>query len=106
MGLTCSAVACIWGTLSGVASVVKCPGCSFETSGNSRFCPSCGTAISSVSEPGLDETVAMPGSAPPAGLSLTATTRLSYSSAPDDGRFPPGTLIVQRYRVVALLGRG
>ncbi|HXN50209.1 MAG TPA: hypothetical protein VN893_26405, partial [Bryobacteraceae bacterium] len=24
----------------------------------------------------------------------------------DEGRFPPGTLVAQRYRVVSLLGRG
>jgi serine/threonine protein kinase len=24
----------------------------------------------------------------------------------DEGRFPPGTLLAQRYRVVSLLGRG
>jgi predicted Ser/Thr protein kinase len=89
-----------------VASVVKCPSCSQETSSNSRFCSSCGAAISSVSDQHLDETVAIPASSRTAASSLTATTRGPSSSSPDEGRFLAGTLIVQRYRVVSLLGRG
>ncbi|MGD0616895.1 MAG: hypothetical protein ABSB67_04460 [Bryobacteraceae bacterium] len=30
----------------------------------------------------------------------------SSSGSMDEGRFPPGTLLAQRYRVVSLLGRG
>ena len=47
------------------------------------------------------QTVARP--APP--VSRPSSPGLS-SSAPDEGRFPPGTLLLDRYRIVALLGRG
>src|SRR5207253_2670369 len=44
------------------------------------------------------------GSAPSA--SRSSGSRFLESSIPDEGRFPPGTLVNGRYRVVGLLGRG
>jgi serine/threonine-protein kinase len=38
--------------------------------------------------------------------SRTSLPVLSDSSAPDDGRFLPGTLVNRRYRIAGLLGRG
>jgi beta-glucanase (GH16 family) len=35
-----------------------------------------------------------------------ATSHTAPSSAPDEGRFVPGTLVAGRYRIVSLLGRG
>jgi serine/threonine-protein kinase len=47
------------------------------------------------------QTVVRPG----ASTSRPSTLATS-SSAPDEGRFPPGTLLLDRYRIIALLGRG
>src|SRR5436190_4347510 len=56
-------------------------------------------------EPVVIATAAGPGgtSAPasPSGIS-----RLSSNSAPDEGRFVPGTLLGGRYRIIGLLGSG
>ncbi len=38
--------------------------------------------------------------------SRSGVSRLSETFIPDEGRFPPGTLINGRYRIVGLLGRG
>ncbi|SPE32582.1 putative Calcium/calmodulin-dependent protein kinase [Candidatus Sulfopaludibacter sp. SbA3] len=74
--------------------MVRCPSCSRESDGAGRFCPWCGAALDATSA----ETV-MLGTAPPAA-------RLTASSAVDEGRFLPGTMIAGRYRVAGLLGRG
>ncbi len=74
--------------------MVRCPSCSRESSQSGRFCPWCAAALDATSA----ETVAIaaPATAP----------RLSSSSAVDEGRFLPGTVIAGRYRVAGLLGRG
>lgn len=89
-----------------------------------RFCASCGTAV--VSD--ADETVGVtapltpPQSAPPSTpprapsgasgdshrVAARASSRLSGSSGgfTTEGRFLPGTLLAERYRIIALQGRG
>jgi serine/threonine-protein kinase len=54
---------------------------------------------------GAETVVTIPG--PPSGpRSRPPFSAALSSSAADDGRFPPGTLLLDRYRIVALLGRG
>jgi serine/threonine-protein kinase len=36
----------------------------------------------------------------------TAAARLTHVSVPDEGRFPPGAILAQRYRIAGLLGKG
>jgi serine/threonine-protein kinase len=68
--------------------MARCPSCSSEA-GSGRFCPTCGTPVSAGSE---------------------APTQLHSSGASSSdarhGRFLPGALLGERYRIVALLGRG
>ena len=70
--------------------MTACPSCGKLAADDCRFCPSCGSAIA-------------------AGPASTA----AYSPAPNqpvwvpsDGRFALGEIIADRYRVVALLGKG
>jgi predicted Ser/Thr protein kinase len=66
-----------------------CPSCSAVPPQDSEFCNKCGAALNG-SPAAATETVFTP----------------TPSHKMDEGRFPPGTLLAQRYRVVSLLGRG
>ena len=87
--------------------MMRCPSCATEVPANSRFCLTCGSQIpKTISE--NDATIAMVET--PVNPSATAMSgsrfRASGSSAAETQRFPPGTLIASRYRVVARLGKG
>src|SRR5437773_8416428 len=79
-----------------------CRSCSQETPESSRFCPSCGASLTP--DVIVTRTIGAvgPGPRPISSPSLTP----SSSGSLDEGRFLPGTLLVGRYRIVALLGRG
>src|SRR5215471_1840726 len=66
-----------------------CPACAHSAPQGSRYCPHCSRQLDASSV----ETTAM-GAA------------VSTSSAVDEGRFLPGTVVGGRYRIAGLLGRG
>src|SRR6185295_10159392 len=70
--------------------MTRCPICAAEVPGKSRFCLNCGTALDGSAVP----TVAMAERKPPS------------SSTADEGRFPAGTMLGERYKIIGLLGRG
>ena len=76
--------------------MVTCSGCEAVCSENMRFCAACGRAISILDTPTLepDRNAVAPKPVP------------ASSRPPKSGGFSPGTVLVERYRVVALLGRG
>ncbi|HZL85594.1 MAG TPA: protein kinase [Candidatus Krumholzibacteria bacterium] len=80
---------------------MHCPRCSSEIGLSTRFCPACGLS--------LEETLASSGDPSkehahtPVGAS--SASWLSSSSSLDGG-FAPGTLLLGRYRIVGLLGKG
>jgi len=84
--------------------MTKCPSCSAEIPESNRFCGICGSVLTPNSNG--DETMAMP--APPSSSSQrTRSSNVSTSSdSPDEGRFLPGVLVAERYRILGLLGRG
>jgi serine/threonine-protein kinase len=103
---------------------MRCPSCSSEIPGASRYCSTCGRALDSSNETtlvgdelGIDgETIApapprrtpshpSPQQRSPRSPSSSAGF-LSSSDAIGGGRFTPGQIIADRYRVVALAGRG
>jgi hypothetical protein len=73
-----------------------CSGCGAVSSENVRFCSSCGRAVSILDAPTLepDRNAVVPKLAP------------RSSQPPQSGGFSPGTVLVERYRIVSLLGRG
>ena len=90
-----------------------CPSCSHPVPASARFCASCGASVDILSTPtgtaprGPSASARTPHGAPPRAShpSSSPTDRIS-SGVASHARFPPGTLIGGRYRVVGLIGRG
>jgi serine/threonine-protein kinase len=77
---------------------VNCPFCSAAAPPQSRFCGSCGASLVPDAETRLVQAVGTPR--------LTATAMLTPAPAIDHGRFPPGTALAERYRIIGRAGRG
>ncbi|HZE89426.1 MAG TPA: zinc-ribbon domain-containing protein, partial [Verrucomicrobiae bacterium] len=73
----------------------RCPACAAELSLASPFCPNCGAPLGDR------------GPTTSSGPTLVdrKSSRSSASSV-SDVRFPPGTMLLDRYRIVGRLGRG
>jgi len=76
--------------------MITCSGCGALSSENVRFCASCGRAIAILDTPTLE----------PDRILATPTPAPASSHAQRGGGFSPGTVLAERYRIVALLGRG
>jgi hypothetical protein len=90
---------------------VTCRTCAKDVPDSSRFCLSCGAELNG-GVALVTQTVAAPAPTPaPASTPRPSRTpshlHLSSSSGSlAEGRFVPGALLADRYRIVALLGRG
>src|SRR5260221_12506641 len=96
-------------------SGLRCPSCSAPVTGTAGFCSKCGAVLDASSTP--TGTAPRPSArtppleaspAPPSGYRQPSSGSSSRAAAPtiDGGRFLPGSLLLDRYRVVELLGRG
>jgi hypothetical protein len=94
---------------------MSCSSCGSEVSGTARFCPSCGRAVDFGSTPTLGPEAAPRGTgsgggsqgAGPRKRDSSPSSRISSSGSSFDGaRFTPGTVLEERYRIVAMAGRG
>src|SRR5690349_22322670 len=74
--------------------MIVCAACGERAPDGNRYCAKCGGAL----EPGsVDPTrTSFPHASPPRGASTPF----------DEGRFLPGTVVADRYRIYGLLGRG
>jgi protein kinase-like protein len=79
--------------------MIRCPSCAGEVPAGHRFCGTCGSSLPSDLQDATRTVVRGTGSV--AGSPAWSTPR-----DPLEARFPPGTLLARRYRVVGLLGRG
>src|SRR5579872_4841894 len=73
---------------------MRCPSCQAEFRDPARFCPQCAAPLEAAPP---TQTIAAPGRRPPSS---------SSNASSDEGRFPVGTTLGERYRVLGLLGRG
>src|SRR6266852_4773759 len=105
-------------------SLMFCAKCGAQVSANGKFCSSCGEAVdpdtgttllgneASVEGATIAPSAPAPRRIPPQPSSLRtprtppSSNPISSSDAIGGGRFTPGQIIAQRYRVVALAGRG
>ncbi len=94
---------------------MSCPACGSEVPGAARFCPTCGSAVDFGSTPTLGieaapRDIASRGDSPgdsPRKRDSSPSGRISSSSDSFEGaRFIPGTILEERYRIVAMAGRG
>ena len=74
--------------------MISCPACAERAGDGSRFCPKCGHALKA-------------GPVDPTRTSYPRAVEERSEPTPlDKGRFLPGTVIANRYRIYGLLGRG
>jgi eukaryotic-like serine/threonine-protein kinase len=91
------------------AAIMSCTACGSAIPGTARFCPSCGIAVDFGATATLEPEAAprVPGSPGASPRKPGSTPRISSSSDSFDGaRFIPGTVLEDRYRIVAMAGRG
>ena len=82
--------------------MIRCPSCATQNPDTSRFCGSCAAQLGPPAPRSQTETIVEPVRP----RSRTSASPPSSTSAADEGRFPPGTLLLDRYRIIALLGAG
>jgi len=78
--------------------MTDCPSCQSQVPDGRERCPSCGAAVD-------EDAITMLPPTPPGPASLTSSPGNAAPGA-DGAEFGPGLLLAERYRIVALLGRG
>jgi len=87
---------------------MDCPACHRPVPPDSRFCPACGEPFGSSASPTVSGAGA-PGEGTPRksdGGKPPSSPLSSSSPSLDQARFVPGTMLADRYRIVALAGKG
>src|SRR5579859_3088006 len=85
----------------------KCSSCGSELSASVRFCSSCGVPVGNTDDVAtLDFATATSPLPPKSPSSSPSRPPSSAAYTMNEGRFLPGRLLLGRYRIIALLGKG
>ncbi len=87
----------------------SCSSCGAAAPAGARFCPSCAAPLGSraAASAAEEETALAPeGGLTPPPRPPASGSASSVAPASDEGRFLPGQVLAERYRIVGLLGRG
>ncbi len=79
--------------------MARCRACDSEVAVDSRFCPACGI-------PAVARRAAAATTVATVAVEASSSRFSSSSAALDEGRFLPGTLLADRYRIAGQLGKG
>lgn len=88
--------------------MIKCPACLKEIPAERNSCPSCGTTLGESFTPTQllpDAASHKEGTRGRKASSSSSRSSGAFDSI-DNARFTPGTTLIERYRIVSLLGRG
>lgn len=83
-----------------------CSHCGSSLADSARFCPACGAPHSARGDVQVTIDRSPSSPAPPPSSSSSPGRTSSSSLRGESGRILPGTLLTDRYRIVALIGRG
>ncbi len=87
-------------------ATVKCPACSRDAPGGSRFCPACSVPLGPISQASTWASRFDSPRRTPGGGGTGGAGWLSSSDTFGQSRFLPGTVLGGRYRIVGPVGRG
>src|SRR5690348_15397508 len=76
---------------------MRCVACHAEIATPGRFCPECAAPLGA--DGNATETIAIP-------QKVSSSSSAASSASGEDGRFPAGTLLAERYRLISIVGRG
>jgi hypothetical protein len=89
--------------LQGKLMAIKCSKCQFENPENTLFCGKCGIRFRLPEEAVVTETLEEPKGV---HADESSDSKTSSWDSVMHGRFLPGTILADRYRIVGLLGKG
>jgi len=86
--------------------VTSCPSCTAVLPEDSRFCPRCGSSVDSADGPTRTVLDRTPASVTPRRTDVTSAGRLAVSESGVATHFVAGQVLLERYRILGLIGRG
>jgi hypothetical protein len=87
--------------------MAQCSSCGSEVSASVRFCSSCGRPVANTDEVATIDFATATSPLPPRPPSAPSSRPSSSAEyLLNEGRFLPGRLLLGRYRIIALLGKG